>query len=73
MKIISIIISIILIAGCKINNYHHEPGGPYFFKYHVTYQGFRPNGEISKEQAKELENQGYAYYIAYFNHITPVD
>jgi|LGVE01.1.fsa_nt_gb uncharacterized protein YxeA len=67
MKRIIILIILILLSGCNIGNYYHQPGGPYYFKSGITYQGIRPNREITKEEAKKLEENGYAYTIAYFN------
>lgn len=68
-KIAIIISSVVLISilGCKIDNYYHKPGGPYYFKSGITYQGMRPSGEITQAEAKELEKNKYAFYIAYFN------
>jgi hypothetical protein len=54
-------------AGCDGNKYYHQPGGPYYFKHGVTYQGFLPNEEMTKSEADALAASGYAYAIAYFN------
>lgn len=55
-----------LFIGCD-TKYWHQQGGPYYFKSHVTYQGFYPTGEITKKEALDLSKQGYAYTVAYFN------
>ena len=58
---------VLLIAGCRLDDYYHQPGGPYYFNSGVTYQGYYPNGEITKAEADFLAANGYAYYVAFFN------
>lgn len=46
----------------------YHSGGPYFYKSWASYVlPYRPTEEISETEAKDLERQGYAFYIAYFN------
>jgi len=50
----------------SVSSYPH--GGPYYYKSFASYQlPHRPVNELSKEEALELEKNGYAYYIAHFN------
>ncbi len=58
---------IVLLAGCVADDYYHQPGGPYYFKHGVTYEGFRPNEQITKAEADSLAADGYAYTVAFFN------
>lgn len=58
---------VLLIAGWRLDDYYHQPGGPYYFKRGVTYQGYRPNEQITKAEADSLAADGYAYYVAFFN------
>ena len=62
-KLIILAFIFITFLGCK----RYSPGVEYYFKSGVTYQGYRPTGEISKSEAEQLAQKGYAYYIAYFN------
>ena len=60
----------IFLWGCltaSIAKYSHKPGEPYYFWSAITYQGYRPSGELTKAEADELAEQGGAYYIASFN------
>ena len=66
-KIIAIIALLSFLFGCKPSEPSHQPGGPYYFKSGVTYQGYRPTGEITKPEADQLAAQGYAYYISHFD------
>lgn len=61
-----IVMCMIMSIGCK-KNYNHKPGGPYYFKWNVSYKGFYPTGEITKDEVKILIEDGYAYTIAFFN------
>jgi len=46
----------------------YHPGGPFYYKWDIkNYKPFHPNGEIVKEDAEKLAQNGYAYIIAYFN------
>ena len=66
-NIFTIILVVALVSGCKISQYSHKPGGPYYFKWGVTYQGYRPHGEVSKSEADALAKEGYAYCVAHFD------
>jgi len=57
----------VILSGCDLTGHSHQPGVPYYFESGVTYQGFRPTGEITEPEANKLASSGYAYYIAYFN------
>tara|TARA_R110002096_G_scaffold54937_4_gene141488 strand:+ start:460 stop:735 length:276 start_codon:yes stop_codon:yes gene_type:complete len=50
-----------------MSKYSHAPGGPYYFKTGLTYHGYLPSREVTKEEADELAKQDYAYYVAYFD------
>jgi hypothetical protein len=65
--IITPIISCIFCILCNCGGYYHEPGGPYYFQSAITYQGIRPNKEITQDKTKALADSGYAFYVAYFN------
>lgn len=66
LKFILVIVCLSLI-GCNKDYFYHS-GGPYYYKSDVVnYQPFRPNDEITKEDAEQLSKDGCAYYIAYFN------
>lgn len=66
--LIGLLSVIILSSSCSANQPKYHPGGPYYYKswanYHLPY---RPVDEVSKSGAEELENQGFSYYIAYFD------
>ncbi|MFI4955389.1 MAG: hypothetical protein ACHP9Y_05695 [Gammaproteobacteria bacterium] len=59
-------LQMIAFIGC-VPNYWHKPGGPYYFQSFITYQGLRPNREITEDEALKLASQGYAYAVASFN------
>ena len=60
-----IVMCMIVLIGCK-NNYNHKQGGPYYFKWSVSYKGFYPTSEVTKDEVKKLIEDGYAYTIACF-------
>ena len=64
-----IILALIYISlfGCN-EEYKYHSGGPYYYKSDIAnHQPFRPNEEITKNEANELADKGYSYYIAFFN------
>ena len=66
--LLAIVCSLVVVglSACKIKH-NYRPGGPYYFKGGITYEGHFPYDEISKAEADSLASQGYAYYTAYFN------
>lgn len=58
-----------ILFGCNESDItKNKSGGPYYYQWDIkNYQPFQPNGEITANKAKELESEGFAYYIAYFN------
>ena len=68
-SVILFFMSLSLYLGCSSAppKYSHKPGVPYYFASTVTKQGIHPHGEMTKAEAEEGANQGYAYSIAYFN------
>ena len=69
-QFLSVSLLAIVMWGCSTTSaakFSHKPGEPYYFRSAITYQGYRPSGELTKAQADELAEQGYAFYIAYFN------
>ncbi len=65
------ILIVLVIAGCSDQNTEeikYLPGGPYYYKSWATYfKPYRPVDKITLSEAKELEKNGYAYYVAYFD------
>lgn len=63
-----ILFAIVLISSCSGGPPKHSPGGPYYFKGWAHYfYPFIPTHEITVDEAKQLEQQHYGYYIAFFN------
>jgi hypothetical protein len=55
-------------TSCSANPPKYHPGGPYYYKgWAHYYLPYRPVDEIASSEAAELELQGYAYYIGFFN------
>lgn len=59
-------ILVVGLSACK-TRHNYRPGGPYYFKGGITYEGYFPTEEISKADADTLASEGFAYYTAYFN------
>lgn len=68
-KIFAILLILsVFLFGCNIQQPKYHSGGPYYYKSFANYYiPFRPVSEISFEEAKQLEKDGYAYFEAYFN------
>ena len=63
-----LLIACCLVSGCNSGQPKYHPGGPYFYKSWASYYlPYRPTNEITETEAKDLEQQGYSFYIAYFN------
>jgi len=66
-NLLTVILVVVLASSCKVSQYNHKPGGPYYFKWGVTYQGYRPHGEVTKSEADALAKEGLAYCVAHFD------
>ena len=69
LSISTLLIGVIFIChGCANAQPKYHPGGPYYYKSWASYiLPLRPTGEISYQEAKQMEVSGYSYYEAYFN------
>ena len=66
--LLAVVTTIGVAASCSASQPKYHPGGPYYYKSWASYYlPYRPVEEISKQGAEELDRQGYAYYIAFFN------
>lgn len=66
--LILILLVTFCVVSCTSGQPKYHPGGPYFYKSWASYYlPYRPINEITENEAKELEQQGYSFYIAYFN------
>ena len=64
----ALLVTICMAANCSTAPPKYHPGGPYYYKSWASYLlPYRPVDEVTKSEAEELERQGYAYYIAFFN------
>lgn len=54
--------------GCREGQPQYHSGGPYYYKSWAHYLfPYRPVGEMSVEEVKKAQEQGFAYYEAHFN------
>jgi len=59
---------LVFFLGCEEPPPKYPSGGPYFYRsYNGYYLPFRPTEEITFGQLQEIEEQGGAYCIAYFD------
>ena len=65
--LLAIIATCVLVCGCKSQRAYH-PGGPYYYKSWVSYElPHSPVGELTLQETRALEEDGRAYYVAFFN------
>lgn len=72
-SLVIVFLGLVTVGFLIFSHYHtmqpqYHPGGPYYYKSFASYVlPMRPVGEISEQEAKELEKNGFSYYEAYFN------